>query len=246
MDEQKKLYFFLLLIFFNFYNAGWFLPYNNANCTYIIIHTSPPSLASLPSPHPTPPGHHRAPDWAPHATQRLRTSYPSYLHLIVDVTLLICPTFSLPHVHKFILHIDISIPSLQTGGRGGGGSRHGAVPCPMGGARRPPTVGSSTGAKSKVISPYQSLEPQNHFISFQIPIRSGKQRQHKSRFTETRGPAAKLPFLCVNLGEVFTWSLGKGWGTIPHITRLPVVGYGYDSHGRWDRMNGEGCEPGTT
>ena len=63
---------------------------NNVNCTYIIIHTSPPSLASLPSPHPTPPGHHRALNWTPRATQQLPTSYPSYLHLIVDVTLLIC------------------------------------------------------------------------------------------------------------------------------------------------------------
>ena len=177
---------------------------NNANCTYIIIHTPPPSLASLPSPHPTPPGHHRAPDWAPRATQQLPTSYPSYLHLIVDATLLICWCYSLNFSHFFpptrarvILYIDISIPSLQIGGQGGGGSRHGAVPCLMGGACRPPTMGSSIGAKSKVISPYQGLEPQNHFISFQIPVRPGKQRQHKSCFIETRGPAANLPLpLC--------------------------------------------------
>ena len=30
----------------------------------VIIHTSPPSLASFPSPRPIPSGHHRAPDWA--------------------------------------------------------------------------------------------------------------------------------------------------------------------------------------
>ena len=34
----------------------------------IIIHTSPPSLSCLPSP--IPPGHHRAPGWAPCATQQ--------------------------------------------------------------------------------------------------------------------------------------------------------------------------------
>ena len=124
MDEQKKLWIFSIINFFLIFTMLVdFCHTNNANCTYVIIHTPPPSLASLPSPHPTPPGHHRAPDWAPRATQQLPTSYPSYLHLIVDVTLLISPTFALPHV---------------LGGQGGGGSRHGAVPCLMGGACRPP------------------------------------------------------------------------------------------------------------
>ena len=44
----------------------------------VIIHTSRPSRASLPSCHPIPPVYHRVPDWVPHATQRLLTSYPSY------------------------------------------------------------------------------------------------------------------------------------------------------------------------
>ena len=37
----------------------------------IIEHTSPPSLASLPSTDPIPAGYHRAPDWAPYAAQQL-------------------------------------------------------------------------------------------------------------------------------------------------------------------------------
>ena len=52
------------------------------------------SLASLPSPHPIPPGHHTAPDWVPCAAQQLLTSYPSYTDrlLCVDATFCICPT----------------------------------------------------------------------------------------------------------------------------------------------------------
>ena len=44
------------------------------------IHTFP-FLLSLPStpPHPTPLGHHRAPIWAPCATQQLPTNYPLYI-----------------------------------------------------------------------------------------------------------------------------------------------------------------------
>ena len=37
----------------------------------ITEHTSPPSLASLPSTDPIPPGYHRAPDWAPYVAQQL-------------------------------------------------------------------------------------------------------------------------------------------------------------------------------
>ena len=40
----------------------------------IITHTSPPCCASLPSPYPTPLGHHRAQSWAPCVTQQLPTS----------------------------------------------------------------------------------------------------------------------------------------------------------------------------
>lgn len=42
------------------------------------MHVSAPFQASLPSPHPIPPGHHRARGWAPSATQQLLASYPSY------------------------------------------------------------------------------------------------------------------------------------------------------------------------
>ena len=44
----------------------------------IIIHTSPRFLASLLSPHPIPPGHHRALDGAVSASRQLHTSYPSH------------------------------------------------------------------------------------------------------------------------------------------------------------------------
>ena len=41
----------------------------------VSIHISPLSRASLPSAHPVPLGHHRAPDWAACTLQRLLTSY---------------------------------------------------------------------------------------------------------------------------------------------------------------------------
>ena len=44
----------------------------------VIRHTSPPSLASS---YPIPSGYHRAPDWAPCATQQLLTFSPA-IHLI--------------------------------------------------------------------------------------------------------------------------------------------------------------------
>ena len=40
----------------------------------LCTHISPPSGASLPAPHPSPPGGHRALSWAPCATQQLPTS----------------------------------------------------------------------------------------------------------------------------------------------------------------------------
>ena len=86
---------------------------NNANCTYIIIHTSPPSLASLPSPHPTPPGHHRALNWTPRATQQLPTSYPS--DCVNMLILLFHSSHSLPPtLCKSIPYVCVSIPFLQS------------------------------------------------------------------------------------------------------------------------------------
>ena len=52
---DRKIFLFKLKKNF-FFTMCSFLLYNNAN-QQIIIHTSPPSLASLPSPHPIPPGH---------------------------------------------------------------------------------------------------------------------------------------------------------------------------------------------
>ena len=83
----------------------------------VIRHTSPPSLAS---PHPIPSGYHRAPDWAPCATQQLLTFSPA-IHLIpnsVYVLMLLSPFAPLfplhPNcVHSPILYICISFPSLQ-------------------------------------------------------------------------------------------------------------------------------------
>lgn len=46
----------------------------------MIMHVSAPFQASLPSPHPIPPGHHRARDWAPSATH----NFLPVLHLIPD------------------------------------------------------------------------------------------------------------------------------------------------------------------
>ena len=63
-----------------------------------IIHTSPLSLTSLPSPEPTPQGLHRGgPDRAP--CQQHLPSYPSYTRQCVYVvaSFSIRPTFSLPH-----------------------------------------------------------------------------------------------------------------------------------------------------
>ena len=55
-----------LTFFFSFYKVLLV----SAMRISIIIHTSPPSGTSLPSFHPIRPGHHRAPDWTPCATQK--------------------------------------------------------------------------------------------------------------------------------------------------------------------------------
>ena len=44
---------------------------------------SPPSWTSLPAPHPTPLGHHRAPSSASFAIQQLPTGY--VLHLVMNI-----------------------------------------------------------------------------------------------------------------------------------------------------------------
>ena len=83
----------------------------------VIRHTSPPSLAS---PYPIPSGSHRAPDWAPCATQQLLPFSPA-THLIpntVYVLMLLspfAPLSALPPncVHKPILYICISFPSYK-------------------------------------------------------------------------------------------------------------------------------------
>ena len=63
----------LSVCFSDFYHVV--LVFTIQQCTSAtVIHTSPPSLAALPSPHPIPPGDHRAPDWTPCATQQLFTS----------------------------------------------------------------------------------------------------------------------------------------------------------------------------
>ena len=79
-----------------------------------------PSLLGLPTahPHPTLPGHHRAPSWASCDVQRLPTSclFYTWQHIYVNATLSICPTLSFPCcVHKSILYIFISIPALKIG-----------------------------------------------------------------------------------------------------------------------------------
>ena len=83
------------------------------NYTYIT------SLGNLPSlPHPTSPlGHHRTAGWAPCVIQQLLTSYVYYTWCIhVSMLLSPCPTLSVLHcVHKSVLYICISSPSLQIG-----------------------------------------------------------------------------------------------------------------------------------
>ena len=78
----------------------------------VIIHTSPPSLASFPSPRPIPSGHHRAPDWALCAAQQLLTSQQC---VYVDATFSSRPALSPLPLGPQVIFIRVSIPSLQTG-----------------------------------------------------------------------------------------------------------------------------------
>ena len=56
----------------------------------VYIHISPSSRTALPALHPTPPGHHRAPSWAPCVTHQLLTSYFTCGSEYVGATLSIC------------------------------------------------------------------------------------------------------------------------------------------------------------
>ena len=72
------------------------------NYTYI-----PSFLSFPPLPHPIPPGHHRAADWAPCATKQLLSSYasaPDGVSMLVLLVLL-SPSPPWPQVHS--LHLQI-------------------------------------------------------------------------------------------------------------------------------------------
>ena len=85
----------------------------------MIMYTATPSPASPLLPHPTLPGHHRAPDCIPRATQPLLPTDPSYArsgHVLTGAPFSIHPTLSLPDcVHKSTLYLRVSFPSLQIG-----------------------------------------------------------------------------------------------------------------------------------
>ena len=77
---------------------------------------SPSSWASLP-PH-TPPGHHRAPSWAPCVIERLPTRclFHTWSRICVSVTLSVHPTLSFSYyAHTSLPYVCISIPALQRG-----------------------------------------------------------------------------------------------------------------------------------
>ena len=102
----------------------WLLPCINTNQpqvrTYLLLPGCPPNL----SPHPTPPGGHRALGWTPLDTQQIPTGYLFYTWWCVcfHTILSIRPTLSFPScIHKsplcgcfFInaLQIASSVPSL--------------------------------------------------------------------------------------------------------------------------------------
>ena len=104
--------------FFHFYNIVLVFAIQQHKSA-MIMYTPTPSPASPLLPHPTPPGHHRAPDWTPCATKQLLTTDPSCTrsgHVLTDVPFSIHPTFSLPYcVHKSTLYLRVSFPSLQIG-----------------------------------------------------------------------------------------------------------------------------------
>ena len=98
------------------YISCWFLPYNwesvkSLHNMYVCMYVSLPSWVSLFFPHPTPIGHHRAPDWTPFVIKQLPTSI---LHMIVYICQccflntahpllpLLCPQFLLCQVHIFL------------------------------------------------------------------------------------------------------------------------------------------------
>ena len=90
-NTQTFFFFHFKEFFFNFHNVALVSAIQQCESA-IIIHTFPPSLPCLPPlPHPIPPGHHRAPDWAPCAIQELLTGHPPYTSwcIYVDATFFI-------------------------------------------------------------------------------------------------------------------------------------------------------------
>ena len=69
----------------------------------ICIHISPPAGTSSPSPHPTLPGHHRAPKWAPGVTQQPPTICYTHsrVYMSIPTSQLIPPS---PYIHSFFSH----------------------------------------------------------------------------------------------------------------------------------------------
>ena len=99
----------LLLEFNRFTVLSWFLSYNSVNQLYVSF------LCSLPLHHPPPPGHHRAPSWAPHVIRQLPSSHLVYMWQCMSVSAIlpICPTLPIPPCPMSILYSCISIPALQ-------------------------------------------------------------------------------------------------------------------------------------
>ena len=66
----------------------WFLPHNIMNQLYVYIYPLPPEPSFHPTPHPTPLGHHRAPNWAPCATSSFSLAI-WFTHSIICVSVLL-------------------------------------------------------------------------------------------------------------------------------------------------------------
>ena len=96
----------------------WFLLQSNSNQSQLYLYLLLLEPPSPPPPNPSPLGYHRAPGWAPAAGPAASLQL-SILHMIVYVdnaTFSIRSILSFLHcVHKSILSICISIPSLQIG-----------------------------------------------------------------------------------------------------------------------------------
>lgn len=105
-----------------------------------------------------------------------------------------------PHLKKWVTSCPVH-PSMVLK-MGWGVSMHRPVLCLLEGLPRPPPMGSSTGAKSKVIGPCQCPEPQNHFISFQNPGHVGETEATQSHLVKTTGSGTRLPLTFYNLGQV--------------------------------------------